>query len=133
MSDDLNPGRDLRAECKRVVLDAVAAAQEESSKSKGIDTIMKAVDLWIGSTDWVRSMTGKPTPIRPDSAFHGVSDALVELQPSQLTLRHSLALLTVCYGVRNRIPDYANFFYRLKAYLEAERPGDLDAIRGLDP
>lgn len=124
MSDELNPGRDLRVESKETLLDAVAQAQEENSM-QGCSTIIKALDLWIGGSDKLRWMLGQwpdGLPIRPDSVFLGASDALSELEPSKIQTSHLLAILTGAFANQHRIPNYRDFYQRVKAHLEAVKP-----------
>ena len=50
ITDELNAGRDLRAEARQAVLNAVEQA-EAASRSGGIDAIMSTLDQWLGGTD----------------------------------------------------------------------------------
>lgn len=110
ITDELNAGRDLRAEAKQVTLDAVEAAKKVG-KSEGMDIIMD-IDAWIGGTDKIFGALGRRTPKRPQEVFDGVSDAMGEIDPSTMGESHALALITVTNPVRERIGNWQGFVDR---------------------
>jgi hypothetical protein len=120
ISDELNAGRDLRAEAKQMVLDAVAASEAVTDKeNEGINIIYKEIDRWIGGTDKLFAMMGRPAPERPQEVFDGVSDAYGELDPSKLSVIRSLALITASNTVKDRIPNWEDFVQRTYQHFKA--------------
>ena len=124
---DLNPGRDLCAEARQIVLDAVAAAEADPD-DKGISLIFEAVDSWVGGTDQIFGMLGNGMPIRPQSVFDGVSAALDELDPTTLKVHHTMALISITSTVASRVPGRASFVKRAYAHYLVVRPDDVDAL-----
>jgi len=114
ISDELNAGRDLRAEARRVTLDSVAEARRifDSGEGKGLDVIMDAIDNWIGGTDRLFTALGNRRPARPQEVFDGVSDAMNEVDPATMTPSQALALITVTHTVRDRIENWRGFVGR---------------------
>ena len=116
ITDELNAGRDLRAEAKQAVLDslaeAVAAGESPSGRDRGMSVIMSAVDTWVGGTDGIFRMLGRSVPARPPEVFEGVSDALKEVDPTTMKIRHSLALITATNTLRDKLSSWDDFVQR---------------------
>jgi len=116
ITDELNAGRDLRAEAKQVTLDAVEEARQvdrgENSRDKGISIIMKALEPWVGGTDRIFAMLGQRRPERPQEVFDGVSDAMAEIDPATMTPTQALGLITTTNTVKDRIENWKGFVSR---------------------
>jgi hypothetical protein len=116
---NLNEGRDLRKECKEVVLDSLAKAEPGDGYR-----IMEAVEPWIGMLDnlftSLRKYPGKP--IRPDGPFLGFSDAIAEIDPETTDLQHLITLLSISFSNQARIPEYERFFDRIESRLKVTDP-----------
>lgn len=115
ISDELNAGRDLRAETKQVTLDAVKAAKEiedPDGRDKGISLIMETLDPWVGGTDSIFGALGRRIPERPQEIFDGVSDALAEIDPTAMKPTHALGLITTINTTRDRIENWGPFVER---------------------
>lgn len=124
----LNAGRDLRAEAKAVTLGAVKEAAALGDQA-GIKVIMNALEPWVGGTDRIFAMLGRPAPIRPQEVFDGVSEALAEIDPADMEITHSLGLITTTNTVKERIPEWLRFVKRSYAhYLDAEGEEKADAL-----
>ena len=129
ISDELNPGRDLRAEARQVVLDAVQEARGHEKTRMQAHIIMRAVEPWAGGADQIlAAIAGRRAPERPQSVFDGISDALHELDPSQMTVSASLALITTLHTVKARIGNWADFTRRTHMYYLVERPDSADRL-----
>lgn len=130
ITDELNAGRDLRAEAKQVTLDAVEEARKvaDAGEGRGLDIIMGAIDDWIGGTDSLFAMLGKRRPERPQEVFDGVSDALKEIDPSVMPPTQALCLITVTNTVRDRIENWQDFVQRTYKHLQEIKPNEADAI-----
>lgn len=132
-SEGLNPGRDLRNEAYFALIDAVVEAHDVKEQG-GIKVVMKVLQSWIGGADQLFAMLGTPPPIRPDEPFLGISDALEELDATQLKPVIMLTILTSCFQVQSRIPYYAKFYAECKVHLEEIRPDEVGAmLRGFEP
>jgi hypothetical protein len=127
ISDELNVGRDLRAESRQVTLDAVNEAQR-SDGQRGVSLLMEALDDWIGSTDGLFAMMGRPAPSRPQEVFDGVNDALGELDPADMQVRVTLALISVCNTVEDRLPNWKNFVRRAHEHYQKICPEEADSL-----
>jgi len=116
ITDEMNPGRDLRAEARQVVLSAVGeartAGKSPSGRDKGIGIIMRAIDPWIGGVDGFYRMLGRNVPDRPAEVYDGVSDAMGELDPATMTASQALSLITTTNMVRDKIPNWKGFVAR---------------------
>lgn len=111
ITDELNAGRDLRAEARQMTLDAVEEAKN-AEMHEGLSIIMAAIDDWIGSTDKIFGMLGRRTPERPQEVFDGVSDAMGEIDPSTMDASQALALITVTNTISDRIENWKGFVDR---------------------
>lgn len=120
ITDELNPGRDLRLEAKRALLAAVDASRDTNTKkSDRLDAIMYVVDDWGGSTDALLSMLGQRPPNRPPEVFAGLSDALGEIDPTTISSEASLTLLTAISSFRDKIENWKPFAYRSYEHFKA--------------
>jgi hypothetical protein len=132
ITDELNAGRDLRAEAKQVTLDAVERARQTDEspegKDKGTSIIMDAVDDWIGGTDSIAAMLGRRVPKRPQAVFDGVSDAMAEIDPSTLTPTLAIALITITNSTKGRIANWDDFVQRTYKHLQGTMPGQAKNI-----
>jgi len=132
ISDELNAGRDLRAEAKQVTLDAVAEArrvdEDQDDRDKGISIIMDAVGDWVGGTDSIMAMLGKRAPERPQIVFDGVSDAMGEIDPATMTPTQALGLITITNTTKDRIENWEGFVQRTYKHLQKTLPDRADAI-----
>lgn len=129
IEDELNAGRDLRAEAKKVVLDAVALAKAEPNKLKGLDYIFEIAN-WIGSSDELFQMLGRQAPPRPQTVFDGVSDALLEIDPSGLEFTHSIGILSITLPIKDRISGRSTFFSRARDHMTLVDPDRVDKLLG---
>jgi len=132
ITDELNAGRDLRAEAKQVTLDAVEEARQvdqgESKRDKGISIIMDKVGDWVGGTDSIFRMLGQRRPERPQEVFDGVSDAMGEIDPATMTPTQALGLITITNTISDRIANWEDFVQRTYKHLQATLPDRADAI-----
>ncbi len=126
-------GPDTRIEARTAVLIAVTMANERRARgdsARGLDIILGVVDNLIGSTDALFSMLGHEVPERDEKAFLGVSDALEEIDPTELEASHVLALLSSTSNLQSRIPSYADFYGRALAHFRETRPDELQGLLG---
>lgn len=124
----------VRAEARQVVMEAVRVSSAASDDSAAIDAIIQPMDELIGNLDRLFGLLGYEIPDRPDEAFLGVSDALAEINPSELTVRQSIALLGSCANLQDRLPGYALFYERARAHLAETRPDEVnELLEGYDP
>ena len=132
ITDELNAGRDLRAEAKQVTLDAVEEARQvdqgDSRRDKGVSIIMNKVGDWIGGTDSIMQMIGKRTPERSQEVFDGVSDAMSEIDPATMTPTQALGLITITNTIKARIKSWDDFVQRTHAHFKTIMPAD--KVRG---
>jgi hypothetical protein len=132
VTDELNAGRDLRAEARRVVLDAVEEARQvdqgDSKRDKGISIIMNAIDTWAGGTDGLLQMLGQKRPSRPQEVYDGVSDALGEIDPATVTVTQALGLITATCSIKSRIKNWNDFVQRTHKHLQEILPERADKI-----
>ena len=129
MSDGLNPGRDLRVEAKEALLKVISSGNYQGSSSRGRSrAIMETLDSWIGGCDNLMHQLGQPLPIRPDSVFLGISDALEQLDPTKMGLTEILSILTASHTVKDRIPSYKGFVGRLEQHLQTTRPSEVEGL-----
>lgn len=132
ITDELNAGRDLRAEAKQVTLDAVKEARQAgdtpSGRDKGISIIMGALDPWVGGTDGIFAMLGQRRPDRPQEIFDGVSDALSEIDPATITSCQALSLITTTNTVKERIENWEDFVQRTYKHFQEILPDEADAM-----
>jgi len=128
ISDELNAGRDLRAEARQAVLDAVEETQADKDDDQRLDIIYDVIDAWVGGTDSIFGMLGRRTPTRPQEVFDGVSDAFGELDPTKMSVVLSLGLITAANTVEDRIPNWKDFVQRTYKHLQETLPDRADAI-----
>ena len=112
ITDELNAGRDLRAEAKQVVIDAERRAGHLSVTRKQIGVVMDALEPWVGGTDGIFAMLGRRPPERPQEVFDGVSDAFAELDPATMTPSMAIAFISATYSVKDRIENWRGFVSR---------------------
>lgn len=129
IEDELNAGLDLRAESKQVVLGAVASAKAEADVSIGLDSIFE-IDDWVGGSDGLFQMLGRAAPPRPQSVFDGVSDAFLEIDPTQLEFTHIIGLLSVTLPIKDRISGRSTFFSRARDHMTLVDPDRVDKLLG---
>lgn len=114
--DELNPGRDLRAEAKQALLAAVEEARQVvvngGKRIRGLGVIMDAVDTWAGGMDGLHRMLGRRVPSRPSEVFDGVSDALGEIDSSTMTASQAIGLITATNMISDHIPNWDDFVQR---------------------
>ena len=133
IDDELNAGRDLRAEAKQITLDCVEEARRadrgEDERDKGVSIIMEALNPWVGGTDSIfRMFTDRHVPERPQEIFEGVSDAMAEIDPATMTPTQALGLITVTNTVSERIENWDDFVQRTYKHLQETLPDRADAI-----
>ncbi len=103
---------------KAAVLKAVSDANA-SPEREGVKLLMSEIDPWVGGTDRVMSMLGKPVPARPPQIFAGASEALEEVDVTEMTITNSLALITVMNPVRELVPGWPGLVARAKEHYES--------------
>lgn len=130
--------RDLRAECKEVVLNAIEKATNDPDKDVRIDIILREIEPWLGSLDslmhrlhgvqkyndgeYVGTINMPGIPIRPDGPYLGFSDALEEIDVDKTDLRIIISLFTLSFRLQKRIPAYRDFYERTKKMIETTKP-----------
>lgn len=134
MSENLNPGRDLRAEAKEAVFTCLENAACMSNVHQGIDIILETLEGWLGSLDILFGKLGYPVPIRPIEPFLGVSDALTELDVTGIDTHYILSILTSTHQFKKKIPAYSDFYWRARKHLEKTDPQNVDGLlMGFEP
>jgi len=132
ITDELNAGRDLRDEAKQVTLDAVEEARQagksESGRDKGIRIINKRLGAWIGGMDGLQALLGRQVPLRPPEVFEGVSDAMEKIDPADMTISCSLALITITNEGQSKIPAWKGFVERCYQHYRITAPGRADKL-----
>jgi len=125
---DPNSKRNLRNEARQVVLDAIDVSRTKKKPADQIDAVMRPIADWAGSTDKLLVALGKPALVRPQAVFDGISDALEELDPAQMSVHTSLALISTLNAVRDRVESWKSFVGRTHEYYRVIRPDDADEL-----
>ena len=116
ITDELNAGRDLRAEAKQAVIEAVekakAIAEETDGLDKGLGHLYDVVDTWAGGTDDLFAMLGRRRPERPPEVLEGVNDALKEIDPASMSSTLSCGVITSVCTLKDRLPAWEDFVQR---------------------
>ena len=128
-SEELNPGRDLRAEAAAALTGALKCAEELRAAGRKWDALDRVMDVgcdWFGSMGRLSGMLGGGRITRGDEAFLGASDALEVADVSKINLTLLIGLMTGLFAHSERIPSWRGFTDRVKLhYKDRENMGGL--------